>query len=79
VPVDKLKEEEKNFTSKITNLSAVVLKYTKLAALKQQQESFLKYLTEVEEIYLNQLMKTEDAQEGLNAFLAKRKPVWKNK
>jgi cyclohexa-1,5-dienecarbonyl-CoA hydratase len=79
VPVDKLKEEEKNFTSKITNLSAVVLKYTKLASLKQQQESFLKYLAEVEDIYLNQLMKTEDAQEGLNAFLAKRKPVWKNK
>ena len=79
VPVDKLKEEEHNFTSKITNLSAVVLRYTKLAALKQQQESFLKYLTEVEEIYLNQLMKTEDAQEGLNAFLAKRKAVWKNK
>lgn len=79
VPADKLKEEEQNFTSKITNLSAVVLKYTKLAALKQQQESFLEYLTEVEEIYLNQLMKTGDAHEGLNAFLAKRKPAWKNK
>jgi 1,4-dihydroxy-2-naphthoyl-CoA synthase len=25
------------------------------------------------------LMKTEDAKEGLNAFLEKRKPVWKNK
>jgi 1,4-dihydroxy-2-naphthoyl-CoA synthase len=24
-------------------------------------------------------MKTEDAQEGLNAFLEKRKPIWKNK
>ncbi|MBI5779140.1 MAG: enoyl-CoA hydratase/isomerase family protein [Planctomycetes bacterium] len=79
VPVDKLKEEENNFTSKITNLSAVVLGYTKLAALKQQQSAFLEYLTEVENIYLNQLMKTEDAQEGLNAFLSKRKPVWKNK
>ncbi|HLD36480.1 MAG TPA: enoyl-CoA hydratase/isomerase family protein [Planctomycetota bacterium] len=79
VPAGKLKEEENNFISKITNLSAVVLRYTKLASLKQQQESFLKYLAEVEDIYLNQLMKTEDAQDGLNAFLAKRKPVWKNK
>ncbi|MEW6026758.1 MAG: enoyl-CoA hydratase/isomerase family protein [Planctomycetota bacterium] len=79
VPADKLKEEEQNFISKITNLSAIVLKYTKLASLKQQQESFLKYLTEVEDIYLNQLMKTGDAHEGLNAFLAKRKAVWKNK
>jgi 1,4-dihydroxy-2-naphthoyl-CoA synthase len=24
------------------------------------------------------LMRTEDATEGLNAFLEKRKPVWKN-
>jgi cyclohexa-1,5-dienecarbonyl-CoA hydratase len=78
VLADKLKEEETKFTSKIIGLSAAVLKYTKLAALKQQQSAFLEYLTEVENIYLNQLMKTEDAQEGLNAFLAKRKPVWKN-
>jgi 1,4-dihydroxy-2-naphthoyl-CoA synthase len=24
-------------------------------------------------------MNTEDAQEGLSAFLEKRKPIWKNK
>lgn len=30
-------------------------------------------------IYLNQLMDLEDAQEGLRAVLEKRKPVWKNK
>ena len=32
-----------------------------------------------EDVYLNQLMATEDAAEGLNAVLAKRKPVWKDK
>jgi cyclohexa-1,5-dienecarbonyl-CoA hydratase len=32
-----------------------------------------------EQLYLRELMKTEDAQEGLKAFLEKRKPVWKNK
>jgi cyclohexa-1,5-dienecarbonyl-CoA hydratase len=40
---------------------------------------FLDYLTDVEDIYLNQLMKTEDATEGLKSFMEKRKPVWKNK
>jgi cyclohexa-1,5-dienecarbonyl-CoA hydratase len=32
----------------------------------------------IEDIYLNELMNTADAQEGLNAFMEKRKPVWKN-
>ena len=30
-------------------------------------------------IYLDELMKTEDVQEGINAFLQKRAPVWKGK
>lgn len=33
-------------------------------------------IAEVERIYLDELMKTHDANEGLAAFLAKRKPVW---
>jgi cyclohexa-1,5-dienecarbonyl-CoA hydratase len=32
----------------------------------------------IEDIYLNELMNTADAQEGLKAFLEKRKPEWKN-
>jgi 1,4-dihydroxy-2-naphthoyl-CoA synthase len=32
----------------------------------------------IEDIYLNELMNTSDAQEGLKAFLEKRKPEWKN-
>jgi cyclohexa-1,5-dienecarbonyl-CoA hydratase len=37
-----------------------------------------KGLRAIEEIYLNRLMKTHDAMEGLQAFLDKRKPTWKN-
>jgi cyclohexa-1,5-dienecarbonyl-CoA hydratase len=35
-------------------------------------------LATVESLYLDQLMQTDDAVEGLNAFLEKRKPVWAN-
>ncbi len=35
-------------------------------------------LQAVEALYLDELMKTSDAVEGLNAFLEKRKPVWEN-
>ena len=35
-------------------------------------------LPELEKLYLDGLMATHDANEGLAAFLGKRKPVWKN-
>lgn len=79
IPANMIKEEELKFTSQITKLSSVVLGYTKSAALKRQQKMFLDYLVDVEDIYLNQLMKTDDAIEGLKSFVEKRKPEWKNK
>lgn len=36
-------------------------------------------LRHAEDVYLNQLMATEDVEEGLQAVLAKRKPVWKER
>jgi len=37
-----------------------------------------KMLPAVEEMYIKGLMETEDANEGINSFLEKRKPNWKN-
>ncbi len=36
-------------------------------------------LAEVEALYLERLMRTHDANEGLAAFLARRPPVWENR
>ncbi|MBL8342358.1 MAG: cyclohexa-1,5-dienecarbonyl-CoA hydratase [Rubrivivax sp.] len=36
-------------------------------------------LAEVERLYLERLMKTHDANEGLAAFLAKRTPLWQHR
>jgi hypothetical protein len=32
-----------------------------------------------EETYLNELLKTEDVEEGVRAFVEKRKPIWKHR
>ena len=36
------------------------------------------FLPQLESMYVNQLMQTHDANEGINSFLEKRKPVWNN-
>ncbi len=36
-------------------------------------------VAETERLYPEELMALEDPQEGLNAFMEKREPVWQNK
>ncbi len=36
------------------------------------------FLPQLENMYVNQLMETSDANEGINSFLEKRKPEWQN-
>ena len=38
-----------------------------------------KGLGRAEKIYIEELMATEDAKEGIQAFIEKRSPVWKGK
>jgi len=46
------------------------------AARGQMLRDVRKRLAEVEHLYLERLMRTHDANEGLNAFMAKREPTW---
>jgi cyclohexa-1,5-dienecarbonyl-CoA hydratase len=77
-PLDKFDEEADNFLKKLGGLSSVVLKLAKKATLAGATYD-PKAFKNIEDIYLEELMKTEDANEGLKAFLEKRKPEWKNK
>jgi cyclohexa-1,5-dienecarbonyl-CoA hydratase len=56
--------------------SASSLRLAKRAFRLAQSADFNERLGAVERLYLDELMETSDANEGLNAFIEKRKPVW---
>lgn len=62
----------------ILGKSASSLRYATRAARASFDFFMLKYLPLFADMYVKELMETHDANEGINSFLEKRKPVWKN-
>jgi cyclohexa-1,5-dienecarbonyl-CoA hydratase len=73
-----LSQETESFIKPYLSLSAEVIRIAKKTIKAGLMDEFEPSLKAIEDIYLNELMKTADAQEGLQAFLDKRKPVWKD-
>jgi cyclohexa-1,5-dienecarbonyl-CoA hydratase len=63
----------------LRQLSAPSLEMGRRALTAASGLSFDEALKRSEDIYLNQLMTLKDAQEGIEAFIAKRPPKWKHK
>ncbi len=63
----------------LCKLSPAALAHAKKAFYAWDSVHLDKGLARAEKIYLEELMQTEDAKEGINAWLEKRKPVWKGK
>jgi len=78
VPDGELEAETDLFIKPYLKLSAEVLRKTKKAVTAGLRDDLEPALDAIEKIYLDELMKTADAQEGLKAFLEKRKPIWEN-
>lgn len=67
------------FDEHLAPRSASSLRFAVRAARFDSVERIRRKLAEVERLYLEDLMATRDAVEGLNAFLAKRPPVWEDR
>jgi cyclohexa-1,5-dienecarbonyl-CoA hydratase len=79
VPDEKLASAVDNCVACLTKLSPAALAVTKKAVYAWDSMHFDKGLARAEKIYLEELMKTEDAQEGIRAFIEKREPKWTGK
>jgi len=62
----------------IVPLSGASLRRANAAARMQFDAIVRRRLPEVEKLYLEDLMNTADANEGIGSFLEKRKPAWKH-
>ena len=76
---DKLDAEAEVLVARFQESSAVVLQLTRRALAGALDLLLPDALRHAEDVYLNQLMGTDDAEEGLKAIMAKRKPQWKDR
>jgi cyclohexa-1,5-dienecarbonyl-CoA hydratase len=76
VPPEELGAATEALVKKLTNLSGLVLRLTKKAVVQGLTDDRDQALGIIEKVYLDELMVTADAEEGLKAFLEKRKPAW---
>jgi cyclohexa-1,5-dienecarbonyl-CoA hydratase len=79
VPADRFAEAVESQLARFRARSAAVLRLTKRAVTESLDTPFEDALGALEDLYRYELMTTEDAAEGLRAFLEKRTPVWRDR
>jgi len=79
VPVAHLEQKAMEILSKLREHSAAALGYTRRALDLGEGKTMDAALKQQEDLYLHELMKTADANEGVKAFIEKRKPVWRDR
>jgi len=79
VPLEDLAAAADELVGKLTAMSGAILRLTKRAVRAGDAGSFAEGLAAVEDLYLGPMMASEDAHEGLAAFMEKRAPVWKDR
>ena len=72
-------DRAEEFARTFAGLSPAALAISKRAFYSWDAFHFDKGLAKAEKVYIEELMKTEDAREGINAFIEKRPPKWSGK
>jgi cyclohexa-1,5-dienecarbonyl-CoA hydratase len=77
-PRGKLEEALEKFSSRFTEKSVAAIRMAKRALRVSDEFVFGAGLDETERLYLEDLMRTRDAEEGIRAFLERRSPRWED-
>lgn len=76
---DELHSLVEDAIARVRELSPAAIKIAKKACYAWNAMEFEDALSRAEEIYRKELMKTEDAHEGIRAWMEKRPPKWSGK
>lgn len=76
---DSLEEALERLLARLRGMSAAALRMTKRAIIYGANLGVVHALSQIEDLYLHDLMATADAREGIEAFIEKRQPVWSDK
>lgn len=74
-----LAEKVSSLTKEIQACSPLIIRLNKRAVRQHLEFDFQAAVKGVSDMFLNELMKTEDTLEGIASFEEKRRPVWKNR
>jgi len=79
VPDAQVDDEALALAARFARHSAAALRITKRAIRMAVDRPVADAMTAVERLYVDELMATHDAVEGLGAFLAKRTATWEHR
>lgn len=75
----RLEDEVATFSDQVTAQSVAVTRLAVRAIRARRSRNFEQALTESERLYTQELTQTHDMNEGLGAFLDKRRPSWQHR
>ncbi len=79
VPAAELERALEALLSELKEKSGKVLRIALKGLREVSLKNFSENLKRSEDVYLNELLQTEDVEEGVQAFLEKRKPKWRHR